>query len=1375
MKKRILILCGILVLMAALSLLPAGATEPTATQDIDFSAGGTVNGYCQHCKTNVDWLPLTQEQMDTWGKNYSTANGTHYYVCYTAEDQTKVTLPTNTGLEIGSGEELCVHLNGKQLYRGGARAFAVTGTLNIMDHAAEEGTVVAFANTTSTGMVVRLMTSGAKCNLYGGTLQMKTGSSAYAKSGGCVYCVNGSSFTMYGGTLTGGIAGLGGNLYVEGGATASLLGGTITGGLASGGSNYGGNVYCNGAMTLGNCNITGGTAALGSDLYFPADGTMIVKNDFAGETYVSLNAAHLPDPLVNGCLTDTTMTCEGTFAGKLYLVKSSEQYELYGKENDTKLYVKEMERADVDFSAGGTVNGYCQSCKTNVDWKPLTEDVCSGWGTNYSESNGTHYYVAADKVKLAGGILTVAAGEELCLHLNGNTLYRGNIRAFNVSGTLSIMDHAANEGVLYAYAESTSTGGVIRLAAATGELNLYGGTVQMKTGNSHQCVSGGTVYMVEKSKFYMYGGTLKDGVAENGGNVYVNGGCTFEMHGGSLVNGTAVRSGTETTKGMGGNLYMNYTSESGGSAVTISNANISGGTAGYRGGNLYNSATPNTLTVSNTVITGGVSASGGSLYLNNGYITITNSTITGGKSTTYSGGNIYANAGNSSAENYLKLIDTTVSGGSAITYGGNIYCNGKVTFDGNTRVYGGTAGTMGDNMYVSSSGKLTVTAGYAGEASTAIYASRLSTPIRGGTVDSTAATCEGVFTGKLMIENDPQHPTTYAKSGDATLYVNAAAVVKNDGTKVWYDSNVSAVAAYDSNTKYLVAMEGDLALNGNYTVDLCGAEVNITGTGNVTLIDTANKDYKTYGTATVSGVTVANDTKTAVDGTDYIMIEEEGVYSFHCLGTKLVGVSIRPSSSGMYYTGQWDCDEKLAARIEKFGVAVSLRAMPTESFATTSHCLYTEFAAGEMTSGTQKTGVIIEGILKEERTAALNNRYGRMPIYAQAYAKLTDGTVIINTTGAGESLYTAMTRTDDLIRDNVQFSKENLGNVREFYNKWKESGMGSWDLHSIPVPEKVNDGKLNLLMVGNSFCYYYVEELYALLMENLPEGITEVNIYNVYHSGCTVTTHYNKWLADEAYYTLFKTSAEGRVALTGEYTATLEEALRLEEDWDYISLQGTVASGSNYPKAEEIGMQYAVAEVAEPLLDRFHDLFPNAQLLWHRTWPLEEGRRTSTTSASIWTEEYARNYNIGMQFVCDYMCNEFDQNKPYDLVQVNSGAAWPTVRAQNAALEESLLPFGGLCARLGLSTYGENLEGYDGVTTHSGDGQHEGDIGGGQLLNAYAWYETLTGNDCRETVYRPVYTYGGTEYTLSEELVTILQNAVHAVVPEMPETVQPAA
>lgn len=54
-----------------------------------------------------------------------------------------------------------------------------------------------------------------------------------------------------------------------------------------------------------------------------------------------------------------------------------------------------------------------------------------------------------------------------------------------------------------------------------------------------------------------------------------------------------------------------------------------------------------------------------------------------------------------------------------------------------------------------------------------------------------------------------------------------------------------------------------------------------------------------------------------------------------------------------------------------------------------------------------------------------------------------------------------------------------------------------------------NDDTLSILMVGNSFCYYYVEELYSLLMANADpnRGYEKVQIFNLYYSGCSLTQH----------------------------------------------------------------------------------------------------------------------------------------------------------------------------------------------------------------------------------------------------------------------------
>ena len=303
----------------------------------------------------------------------------------------------------------------------------------------------------------------------------------------------------------------------------------------------------------------------------------------------------------------------------------------------------------------------------------------------------------------------------------------------------------------------------------------------------------------------------------------------------------------------------------------------------------------------------------------------------------------------------------------------------------------------------------------------------------------------------------------------------------------------------------------------------------------------------------------------------------------------------------------------------------------------------------------------------------------------------------------------------------------------------------------ITTVDRNGDKALKILMVGNSFCYYYVEELYELLTEKLPEGVEEVEIYNLYYSGCKVDQHFLWWVNKEANYDLYKVNATGRHKLANAANAekwSLEEALA-QGDWDYISLQGSVTGGSYLNAEKLVSTRDKIAQMAQPLLAHFHELYPKAQLLWHRTWFVEIGRVTS--DGYTYTAEDGPKYDAAMQQVCDYMCNEFDKDKPYDLKMVNSGVAWTEARRLNETRD--LLPYGGLCARLGYSKFGD-------MRANSGDGYHDGDIGGAQLLNAYIWYMTITGDtDLNSSKYAPVYKRSGVEYPLSAELIAMLKEA----------------
>lgn len=304
------------------------------------------------------------------------------------------------------------------------------------------------------------------------------------------------------------------------------------------------------------------------------------------------------------------------------------------------------------------------------------------------------------------------------------------------------------------------------------------------------------------------------------------------------------------------------------------------------------------------------------------------------------------------------------------------------------------------------------------------------------------------------------------------------------------------------------------------------------------------------------------------------------------------------------------------------------------------------------------------------------------------------------------------------------------------------------------VPAVVQkDDVLRILMVGNSFCSYYMEELYELLMENPPEGINAVEIYRVYYSGCTLSQHYLWWQQGAAKYDFTRVTANGREKMTNYDAWTLEQTLAWA-DWDYISLQGTVTDGSYSNEQKREITRSNIEAAAEPLLDRFHELHPNAQLLWHRTWFFEIGRVGS--NGYVYTAEDGPKYNAGMQEICDYMTEEFDKDKPYDLIQVNTGAAWTEARVLNETA--NLLPYGGLCARLDVNSFGNNAP-------HSGDGYHDGDIGGGQLLNAYVWYMTITGDtDLTDSAYAPVYKYVTIDYPLSEDMINMLKTAAMSVV-----------
>ena len=269
------------------------------------------------------------------------------------------------------------------------------------------------------------------------------------------------------------------------------------------------------------------------------------------------------------------------------------------------------------------------------------------------------------------------------------------------------------------------------------------------------------------------------------------------------------------------------------------------------------------------------------------------------------------------------------------------------------------------------------------------------------------------------------------------------------------------------------------------------------------------------------------------------------------------------------------------------------------------------------------------------------------------------------------------------------------------------------------------DDTLNILMIGSSHCYYYVEELYGMLEA---AGI-KANVCNVYYSGCPLQNHWTWWKTGEANYEFFITNENGRVKTAN---MNLEQCLQLQ-NWDIISLQEN--SSKIYTNGAATHLQASKLYRTE-LWAYLKEQFPMSRHFWHQPWSYQVG---TSFNGYVMKDFAQQQYNADQ--IREYaiaVCKELD------LERVNTGEAWQIVRKD--------YNYDKLCARIGK---GEN---------HEGDCSHDGDWGGGQYLNACVWFEVITGQSCLENSYRPKYFAGDVDMSPAEDLIQMLQKSAHKAV-----------
>ena len=959
-----------------------------------------------------------------------------------------------------------------------------------------------------------------------------------------------------------------------------------------------------------------------------------------------------------------------------------------------------------------------------------------------------------------GSILNIYGGSYVYAPVSGKNVPGGGV-IFS-SGTVNLCGGTI-DGSAYTYTDASTSsktytynGGAIY--CHNGNTNRFNMTAGYVLGGTAQ--TGGCMYFGHNNTVNITGGQFVGGVAnKNSGG---GGGC-IRAYGTSTykstdfrMSGAAVRGGQVTgTSAGGGNFSIAYGTYNisdcyidggkvvayGGnftcgtsSNITVTDCIITDGTSQAQSGNIHVASTSTNITLENCrLISGTAKTYGGNLTCGNGTITLKGGQYLFGSSGTY-GGNIQAGSGNTTATNHTRITTDVqgnaplIAGGNATTYGGNLEIGGNVYLDAATFA-GGVAGKGGKDIFLDSINKqlkLEVGAGVTGAVSFSTVTSNLGTPVYGNPVAYTA--CQQL-NADILLEGDYSSARLCAKDGK--LYVGAMAVIGS--TTTWYTETADALNACDENSYIKLYAPQNMHLTKDCAIDLNGQTAEISGSYTLYGMDASGDGF----TAPTGKAVVASETTVSADarmaGKRYIALSGGDGYRFHRLENRISGVSLRPSADGIYFTGSFGCDDTIGADVVAYGVAVSTVNMPGADFMTDSDTLYTRFDGASMEKGAQKTGVLISGILKEaERTADLNSAYGQMPIFATAYMLLQDGTVILSDDTADHtddvacSLYDVMAAIDSkILTDPISYRKY-TNPMRDFLSKWQDMGMGSWDFQKIDTP--ADDGVIDVLMIGSSFCYYYVEEMVGLAEA---AGIP-MRVCNVYYSGCPLEKHYNWWIGQQANYQFFDTTVEnGRVQTNN---VSLEWCLA-QGEWDVISLQESSSKTIDDPNHLETTRLYYTT-----LLNYLMEQFPDARMMWHQPWTYQIGY--DRDGVQITSAQQQQDREDKLKAYCVAICEEFG------IERVNSGEAWQIVRSEYG--------YDNLCARLGTGS------------NHAGDYYHDGDIGGGQYLNACVWFEVITGISPVGNTYQPDYTYNGKTYKLDSDITyRELQEAAHKAVTQM--------
>ncbi len=279
----------------------------------------------------------------------------------------------------------------------------------------------------------------------------------------------------------------------------------------------------------------------------------------------------------------------------------------------------------------------------------------------------------------------------------------------------------------------------------------------------------------------------------------------------------------------------------------------------------------------------------------------------------------------------------------------------------------------------------------------------------------------------------------------------AAAIVDEQGVMTYADSLAEAAQQYGGTSARVVLQKNNaekVTVSKDLLLDLNGYDI----TGAVTVeegatlwgMDYATGDYDVsdgkYGTikrftGNVRGAEATSDRDV------YLMAEDEGKISFHAVCLNIESMALKADEASLYYVNRFEADAVAKEKIKSFGVAMSVKAAPTQQ-TMGSDSLYTQLDGADF--GTH-CSVLLKGIMKEENNIIINRRNAATTVYGRAYVQLESGEYLFGCTRA-RSLQEQVELADaryDLLGQEEKSALENLySSYSKLMQEWKLSNIG---------------------------------------------------------------------------------------------------------------------------------------------------------------------------------------------------------------------------------------------------------------------------------------------------------------------------------------------